>query len=93
VALISAPVLKLPDFNSEFIIECDASIEGVGAILLQQGHPIAFYSKGFSFSNRYKSAYDRELLALVLAVQKWRHYLLGHHFTVRTNHNSPRTCF
>ncbi|GJY60943.1 retrotransposon gag domain, retroviral aspartyl protease [Tanacetum coccineum] len=43
-------------------------------------------SKGFSPSNRFKSAYDRELLALVLAVQKWNHYLLGHHFLIRTDH-------
>lgn len=88
LALISAPILGLPDFDSDFTVECDASMEGISAILLQQDHPLAFYSKGFSFSNRYKSAYDRELLALVLALQKWRHYLLGRHFIVRTDHYS-----
>lgn len=55
---------------------------------MQNGHPIAYFSKGFSFSNRYKSAYDRELLALVLAIQKCRHYLLGHPFCVQTDHHS-----
>ncbi|KAD5802992.1 hypothetical protein E3N88_14352 [Mikania micrantha] len=75
--LASAPVLHLPDFSRSFTIECDASSDGVGAILLQDEHPIAYFSKGFSPSNRLKSAYDRELLALVLAVQKWNHYLFG----------------
>ena len=69
-------------------MECDASSEGVGAILLQEEHPVAYFSKGLSFSNRLKSAYDRELLALVLALQKWKHYLIGRHFYVKSDHYS-----
>nr|GEX31237.1 protein ALP1-like [Tanacetum cinerariifolium] len=57
-----------------------------GAILSQEEHPVAYFSKGFSSSNRFKSAYDRELLVLVLAVLKWSHYLLRHHFLIRTDH-------
>ncbi|KAD4384249.1 hypothetical protein E3N88_24417 [Mikania micrantha] len=64
-ALVTAPVLRLPDFSAPFIVECDASSEGVGAILSQTDHPIAYFSKALSFNNRLKSAYDRELLALV----------------------------
>lgn len=86
--LISVPVLGLPDFGQPFTIECDASFDGIGAILLQSDHPIVYFSKGFSFSNRLKSTYDRELLALVLALQKWKHYLLGRHFFVKTDHYS-----
>lgn len=85
-ALLSTPVLRLPNFSEPFVVECDASSDGVGAILSQAEHPVAYFSKGFSPSNRFKSAYDRELLALVLAVQKWSHYLLGRHFLIRTDH-------
>ncbi|KAD5961022.1 hypothetical protein E3N88_12495 [Mikania micrantha] len=85
-ALMSTPIIKLPDFSKPFIVECDASSDGIGAILSQEEHPIAYFSKGFSSAHKFKSAYDRELLALVLAVQKWSHYLLGHHFFIRTDH-------
>ncbi|KAD6118896.1 hypothetical protein E3N88_10167 [Mikania micrantha] len=67
--LMCAHVLRLPDFSKLFVVECDASSDGVGAILSQDEHPIAYFSKGFSPSNRFKSAYDRELLALILAIQ------------------------
>ncbi|KAD4178201.1 hypothetical protein E3N88_26792 [Mikania micrantha] len=85
-ALTTAPVLHLPDFSQPFVVECDASSTGVGTILSQQEHPIAYFSKGFSSATKFKSAYDRELLALVLAVQKWNHYLMGRHFVIRTDH-------
>jgi len=87
-ALLSVPVLHLPNFAQPFTVECDASSLGVGAILIQDNHPVAYFSKGFSFSNRIKSTYDRELLAVVLALQKWKHYLLGHHFFIKTDHYS-----
>ncbi|KAK1412796.1 hypothetical protein QVD17_34309 [Tagetes erecta] len=85
-ALITAPVLRLPDFSKPFTVECDASSDGLGAILIQEDHTIAYFSKGLSSNNQLKSAYDRELLALVSAVQKWSHYLLGRHFLIRTDH-------
>ncbi|KAJ7949789.1 Ty3/gypsy retrotransposon protein [Quillaja saponaria] len=73
-------------FSQEFTVESDASSEGVGAILSQSGHPVAYFSKGLSFSNRLKSAYERKLLAVVLALQKWKHYLMGRHFFLKTDH-------
>lgn len=86
--LTSVPVLQLSNFNQQFTVEYDASTNGVRAILLQHGHPLAYFSEGFSFSSRIKSTFDSELVALVLALHKWRHYLLGRHFLVKTDHCS-----
>ncbi|GJZ94966.1 retrotransposon gag domain, retroviral aspartyl protease [Tanacetum coccineum] len=63
-ALLLAPILQLPDFSKTYVVECDASSSRVGAILSQEAHLVAYFSKGFSSSNQFKSAYDWELLAL-----------------------------
>ncbi|GKV33977.1 hypothetical protein SLEP1_g42408 [Rubroshorea leprosula] len=78
----------LPDFQEEFIIKTDASGTGVGAVLMQKGHPIAFLSKALAAKHQGLSTYEKELLALVMAVTKWRPYLVGRHFVIKTDHHS-----
>lgn len=87
-ALISAPVLSLPDFSTPFVVETDASDDGVGAVLMQNGHPLAFLSKALGPRSRGLSTYEKEYLAVILAVQQWRAYLQHSEFTILTDHKS-----
>ncbi|KAH9657611.1 hypothetical protein KPL70_023155 [Citrus sinensis] len=80
--------ITMPDFQKTFVLECDASGEGIGAVLSQEGRPISYLSKALSPKNLGLSAYEKEMLAVVFAVQKWRPYLLGKHFKVITDHFS-----
>lgn len=84
-AVITLPVLTLPDFSQPFIMETNASGTGLGAVLSQGQRPIAFFSQTLSPSARYKLVYERELMAIVLSVQRWRPYLLGQKFLVCTD--------
>lgn len=87
-ALSSAPVLGIPDFTQPFHLETDASGSGVGAVLLQNGHPLAFISKALGPRNQGLSVYEKEYLAILMAVDQWRHYLLHSEFVIHTDHRS-----
>ncbi|XP_058009641.1 uncharacterized protein LOC131183242 [Hevea brasiliensis] len=69
-AMAEAPVLVLPDFSLPFVIETDASSWGMGVVLQQQGHPLAYISKAFRPRSKALSVYERELLAITFAVTK-----------------------
>lgn len=87
-ALVSAPVLALPDFSKPFVVETDASGKGIGVVLMQEQHPIAYISKSLGPKQQAMSIYERELLAIVYAVQKWGTYLAHAHFIIRTDQKS-----
>lgn len=87
-AMTTTTILALPDYSKPFVLECDASGKGVGAVLMQDGRSLAFYSKSLSQTRLGLSTYEKGLLAVVMAVTKWRHYLFGRHFQIKTDHQS-----
>ncbi|WVZ49241.1 hypothetical protein U9M48_000615 [Paspalum notatum var. saurae] len=87
-ALTQASVLQLPDFQRPFIVECDASGSGFGAMLHQGEGAVAFFSRPIAPRHVKLAAYERELIGLVQAVRHWRPYLWGRPFIVKTDHRS-----
>jgi len=82
------PTLTMPNFNDSFTIETDASGEGIGVVLSQQGKPVAFMSRALGVTKLSWSAYAKEMLAIIEAIRLWRPYLLGKKFFIQTDHRS-----
>lgn len=87
-AMSSTPVLGIPDFSRPFFVETDASDLGIGDVLLQDNHPIAYLSKALGIRNQKLSAYEKEFMVIMLAVDRWRPYLSRGPFTIKTDHRS-----
>ena len=87
-AMSSVPVLTLPDFSKVFYLETDACGTGIKVVLSQNGRPIAYLSKALGPKHMDLSIYEKEYLAILMAVSKWRHYLEGGTFVIKTDHES-----
>ncbi|KAL5555333.1 hypothetical protein UlMin_037569 [Ulmus minor] len=87
-AMSTVPVLAMPGFSKPFLIETDASGFGLGAVLIQGQQLVAYYNQVLGPQARLKSIYEKESMAIVFAVMKWRPYLLGRRFIVRTDQQS-----
>ncbi|GJR38349.1 putative reverse transcriptase domain-containing protein [Tanacetum coccineum] len=86
--LCSAPILALLEGNEDFIAYCDASIKGLGAVLMQREKVIAYASRQLKLHEKNYTTHDLELGAVVFALKIWRHYLYGTKCTVFTDHKS-----
>jgi hypothetical protein len=87
-AMCKASVLTTPDFPKNFIMECDASRNDIGVVLMQEGRPIAFESQPLKGNNLHKLIYEKEMMEILHALKKWCPYLIGRHFKGKTYHES-----
>nr|GEY32359.1 putative reverse transcriptase domain-containing protein [Tanacetum cinerariifolium] len=86
--LCSAPILALPEGSEDFVVYCDASLKGYGAVLMQREKVIAYASRQLRTHEENYTTHDLELGAVVFALRLWRHYLYGVKCTVFTDHKS-----
>ena len=93
--LTTPPVLTYPCFQRDFVLETDASIDGIGAVLGQyQGdenlHSVSYASRALSRSERNYGITELETLAVVWAISHFRHFLYGKLVTVFTDHTAVK---
>ena len=92
-SLTTAPVLVLPDLNKSFSIYCDASCQGLGCVLMQEGSVVAYASRQLRKHELNYPTHDLELAAVVHALKIWRHYLIGHKSDIYIDHKSLKYIF
>ena len=93
ICAVKAPVLAYYDVNKEVTIQCDASKEAVGAVLLLEGRPVAYASRKLRESEINWAPIEKEMLAIVFSTQKFREYILGKTTVVQTDHKPLETIF
>jgi hypothetical protein len=91
--LTSAPVLILPDLTKKFDIQCDDSRRGLGCVLMQEGQVVCYASRQLRKHEENYPTYNLELSTVVHALRIWRHYLIGHHCEIYSDHKSLKYIF
>ena len=88
--MTKALVMRLPDFTNPFEVECDALGIGIGGILSQERHLIAYFSEKLNDAKQKYSINDKEFYAIIQALWHWRHYLLSREFVIYFDHEALR---
>ena len=91
--LCTAPILSLPEGTDDFVVYCDASIQGLGCVLMQREKVIAYASRQLKIPEKNYTTHDLELGAVVFALKIWRHYLYVTKCTIYTDHKSLQHIF
>src|SRR6187551_1985898 len=91
--LTTTPMLTLPDIRKDFVVYCDASRQGLGCVLMQEGKVVAYASRQLRKHEENYPTHDLELAAVVHALKIWRHYLIGNKCDIYTDHKSLKYFF
>lgn len=78
------PMLAMPDYNKTFTIKTSASNLGIGAVLTQDNRPLTYYSKALTPRHLGKSVYEKEYMDVLAVIDKWRYYVQGKRFIIKT---------